>query len=297
MTNSKKSAVFEVEEISTSSYVDRRKIKMRDLLNAKYTKIVVIIIVVIIESMFLLDFNSIRNVFQDNIIVFLRTIFLNKTGEFQWLGVTSIVAIFTLLFTSINTIKKNKADLVAKSRIEWIQEVKKIMSTYLRDVHYYPFIFENQRNCELELKDKHGALNVLKNFSDILSYNESLPMKKKKKIKLEIKKLENENEIKKLEIEIEKLDISLTKLTIEVNELGSKIEESQYLLYLNFSENEDNREINQCITDCAHWIKNMPVRWDANRAEFKYNEVPVTNLLRVSRDYFKREWNKSKRGK
>lgn len=122
------------------------------------------------------------------------------------------------------------------------------MSVFLKDVHYYPFIYENLMG--ISTKDSK--------YPEVLK---------------------------------------------EVNELATKIEEKQYLLLLNLSANDDNKEINKCINDCAKWIKNMPTRWEiqtkkgANKNGFKYKDTPTTNLLVVSRDYFKREWSKAKKGK
>lgn len=66
---------------------------------------------------------------------------------------------------------------------------------------------------------------------------------------------------------------------------------------MNLSNNTDNKQINQCITDCASWISNMETRFKKQEGEFRYYDTPVTNLMNVSRDYFKREWDRAKRGK
>lgn len=171
---------------------------------------------------------------------------INKNQEFQWLGVTAIIAIISFIFNSITTLLRNKADLVAKSRINWIQDVRKLMSVFLRDVHYYPFIFQQ---CNEKSKDDP-------------TYDEDVKI---------------------------------------VNELAAKIEEYQYLLLLNLSDNDDNEELNRCINDCWKWIENMPTRWDiqtetgTKNKSFSYEQIPTTNLLKVSRDYLKKEWEKAKR--
>lgn len=248
MSNNDEDEIFEVEEIKKSSYaevekkdlkgVQKYKMKVEEFLQDRHI-IVILCLVAIIVVEFLLINNKSK---------LLRMIFLNKDNEFQWLAGTAIAAMLTFLFTSINTVKKNKADLVAKSRIEWIQEVKKIMAVYLKDVSYYPFLF---RKSKMMLKKS-------------TEYQEALK---------------------------------------EVNELAVKIIENKNLLLLHLSDSKDNEQLNKCIEDCTEWMENMSLRWKiqtlsgTKKALFKYKQTPITNLLNVSRDYFKREWNKSKNGK
>lgn len=248
MSNRDGNEIFEVEEIEESSYaeVDKKdlkrvkkyKIKVEEFLLDKHIIVIVCLVFIIVIEFLLINNKS----------KLLRMIFLNKDNEFQWLAGTAIAAILTFLFTSINTVKKNKADLVAKSRIEWIKEVKRIMSIFLTDVHYYPFLYEKLQNITVE----HSKYD-----------------------------------------ELEK----------EVNELTLKIEENQNLLLLHLSDNDDNKQINDCITACGKWIMDMPNRWNILTSggfvpgAFDYENTPIENLLLVSRDYFKREWNKSKTGK
>lgn len=237
MNNSDKNKIFEVEEINKSSYAEVKWLKKVDeYLKHKY---VIIFLTFIIVVQFLFIMKGFR---------FPWRIFYNKDGDFQWLAITAIAAIFTFLGTTVITMRKNKADLVAKARIEWIQEVKKLMFIFLKDVLYYPFKFEEFNK-------------VSRNHPE---YNERLN---------------------------------------EINELANKIEGNHYLLLLNLSANDDNEELSRRIEDCWKWIKNMRTRWTIqteNGAKvelFKYEITPATNLLVASRDYFKREWNKSKKGK
>ena len=143
---------------------------------------------------------------------------------------------------------KNKADLVAKARIEWIQEVKKIMAIYLKDVKYYPFLFKKSKLMSKKSSEYQEILN-------------------------------------------------------EVNELAVRISENKNLLLLHLSRSDDNKQLNDCIADCSKWISNMRIRWSIQSSgntkvfKFEYDNTPPNNLLLVSRDYFKREWNKAKKGK
>ncbi|MDA2113021.1 hypothetical protein PDN20_28775 [Bacillus cereus] len=102
-------------------------------------------------------------------------IFFDKsTKNFQWASIAAFVALIAALITIFNVYKTNKsnfkANIVAKSRIEWIQEVRKKSVDFMSACHnLFEFIRsqeENPRNKEefLKLKheiEKHGALLIL----------------------------------------------------------------------------------------------------------------------------------------
>lgn len=50
--------------------------------------------------------------------------------EFQWGGITAIVAILTFGYTAYNNQKRNKIDLISKSRIEWLSTVREVEAEY-----------------------------------------------------------------------------------------------------------------------------------------------------------------------
>ncbi|MBC9788611.1 hypothetical protein [Carnobacterium maltaromaticum] len=135
MSNKNERSIFEVDKIEISNYAEiekkdlkgvlKCKNKVEEFLEHKY-KIVILCLVAIIVVEFLLINNKSK---------LLRMIFLTKDNEFQWLAGTAIAAMLTFLFTSINTIKKNKADLVARARIEWINDVRGILAIYLSDIN------------------------------------------------------------------------------------------------------------------------------------------------------------------
>ncbi|WP_197241224.1 hypothetical protein [Bacillus cereus] len=100
--------------------------------------------------------------------------FDQSTGNFQWASIAAIVAFIAALINIFNGYKTNKsnfkANVVAKSRIEWIQEVRKKSVDFMSACHnLFEFIRsqdENPRNKEefLKLKhevEKHGALLIL----------------------------------------------------------------------------------------------------------------------------------------
>lgn len=174
MSNRDRNEIFEVEEIEESSYseidkkdlkgVEKYKIKVEEFLLDKHIIVIVCLVAIIVIEFLLINNKS----------KLLRMIFLNKDNEFQWLAGTAIAAILTFLFTSINTVKKNKADLVAKSRIEWIQEVKKLMSVFLKDLHYYPFKFEEFKRVPTDHQKYTERLNEINELANKIQENHYL---------------------------------------------------------------------------------------------------------------------------
>ncbi|MBJ8128917.1 hypothetical protein [Bacillus cereus group sp. N3] len=105
------------------------------------------------------------NIFYDN---------PNGHGNFQWASIAAIVAFIAAIINLFNVYRTNKlsfkGNIVAKSRIEWIQEVRKKSVDFMSACHnLFEFIRshdENLRNKEefLKLKhevEKHGALLIL----------------------------------------------------------------------------------------------------------------------------------------
>lgn len=175
--------------------------------------------------------------FKRNIMSFLKFIFLSDNGNFQWVGVTAIVTILSFSLTYIATLRKNKADLVSKARIEWLNFHRKEMADYLtgsRD--FYNFV-KNKRTF-------------------------------------------NEEEEEKL------------------TQMMSELEKRKNLLVLNLSDTPGNKQLNDCIEDLAIWVNSFnKVIKNPDNIIYSYDDLPYFNLLRVSRDYYKHEWEKVKKGK
>lgn len=65
-------------------------------------------------------------------------LFDSPDHKFQWVGATSIIAIITLAVNAWDNRRKFKADLVSKSRLEWLARVEKITADLY--TNYYQFI-------------------------------------------------------------------------------------------------------------------------------------------------------------
>ncbi|MFT9098426.1 hypothetical protein [Liquorilactobacillus sp.] len=230
--------VLEVEEIKISNYSDSDN--KRSLLEwIKNNRVATVIIT------FLVCLELIQGFHNKKVLGFLGVVFFNRYDEFQWGGITAIITIISIASTIIVTIRRNRADLVSKSRIEWLQVNKKIMSEYLAELSDYPYEYAQYRRLAME---NGNRLQVIE---------------KKEK----------------------------------VDALAQKIQSKHNLLLMNLSDNEDNKQINDCIVVCTEWINSMPERWDNSGANFSYKDTPIVNLMKVARDYYKREWDRAKRGK
>ncbi len=171
------------------------------------------------------------------IVKILKFIFINKNGDFQWIGITALITIISFLLTYLATLRKNRADLVSKARIEWLNFHRKEMADYL---------------------------TASRDF-----YN----------------KVRNEREFN-------------TAKRKELFELMSELERRKNLLVLNLSDTDENRQFNDCIEDLAIWVNSFnKIIVNTDNTKYSYNDVPYVNLLKVSRDYYKNEWEKVKKGK
>lgn len=75
--------------------------------------------------------------------------------NFNWIGITSILAIITLTYTALDNRKKLKADLVAKSRVKWLEEARAISARVVKTQRVSLGIFRTI-NRDIE---NHGSVN------------------------------------------------------------------------------------------------------------------------------------------
>lgn len=100
-------------------------------------------------------FNNIWKV----IIFIVKRTFLTDSGYFNWISVTGIIAISTLIWTVSFNSKKYRADLVSKARIDWMSQVRPLYAQYLAAVPHYIFLYskamvDNDENARATVKSK-----------------------------------------------------------------------------------------------------------------------------------------------
>ena len=107
----------------------------------------------------------------------------------------------------------------------------------------------------------------------------------------ELDYLNNQEILKEDEISL-KLD--------ELSELNQEVELIINTLLLSLSSNDDNGQFTNCINDCGKWTQSINDAWGniKNRnTTISYDTTVIKNMMLVSQDYYKREWEKAKAGK
>lgn len=233
-------------------------------------------------------------------MIIMTGIFFNLKGEFQWSSIAALVALVGALTSIIFSIlgyintkksllhqekmdqKKIDADIISKSRMHWIDNIKIISSQFITEslalgAHYKMFI------------EKIYQYNKLQ---------ELLKSENKEKKKIEIK-----NELKTFDKEmLERVDI--------INNLLSELSKNNLLINLNFSSNSEHKQIIQLVTRMYNrlravslngWIQFYEERELNQQLEninkvFQHNSKDAESLTNNLRDYYKKEWEKVKKG-
>lgn len=100
------------------------------------------------------------------IIFIFKRAFLTDSGYFNWISVTGIIAIITLIWTVSFNSKKYRADLVSKARIDWMNQVRPLYAQYLAAVPHYIFLYskamvDNDENARATLDDEMDEIKRL----------------------------------------------------------------------------------------------------------------------------------------
>lgn len=90
----------------------------------------------------------------------------SSNGRFDWYALSAFIAGLTYLTNSAYNRKKFRADLISKSRIEWLQIVRNTMAEYLAKAQMYLFIY---KEYFLESRDDDEV-----NLSRLNKYGEDL---------------------------------------------------------------------------------------------------------------------------
>lgn len=216
-----------------------------------------------------------------------KSLFFDSEGTFVWAGIAAIVTLISVLSSlffsilsyknTVNNLKQQKslaeskidADLKAKARIEWINQVRELTSIYISEL---------------------SKLNLV--IEDMLSISEFY---KASKIVSEIppnKKILDEKFFQNIE--------SMKKNRNSINEYSEKI-----LLY--FSEKDDHKKIEELIKLIPESYKfyiinlenNLPSNFKIDPLTSYKKEIQknITEIRHVFRQYLKDEWDKAKEGK
>ncbi len=90
-----------------------------------------------------------------------RYLFQDSNGKFAWTGFTAIIAIITLAINAWDNRRKFRADLVSKSRIEWMNTVRPYISEYYENFNKYIFEYAQFMDAENGSEEKKKCNDVL----------------------------------------------------------------------------------------------------------------------------------------
>lgn len=96
---------------------------------------------------------------------FFNHFFVDGSGKFAWIGLTSIMAIVTLLLNAIDSRRRFRADLISKSRIDWMKQVRPIVAKYYAMSRKYIFDITDSKPelTDSELNENLATIETLHN--------------------------------------------------------------------------------------------------------------------------------------
>ncbi|MFW2821534.1 hypothetical protein ACN50E_04310, partial [Levilactobacillus brevis] len=113
----------ELEKITNSWENKQDSEKVSTLLWYGLCTVVIIIVTIIIFIDWLNFFGAGHLLWHSR---FFNHFFVDGDNKFNWIGMTSVLAILSLTFTAWDSRRKLRADVVSKSRIQWISEARSI---------------------------------------------------------------------------------------------------------------------------------------------------------------------------
>ncbi|MDV0431375.1 hypothetical protein RXV91_10895 [Lactiplantibacillus sp. DA1] len=198
--------------------------------------------------------------------------FVDHYGKFNWIGITSILAIATLIFNTLDRRRQFKADLISQSRITWIENVRKATAKYLGTLYAY-----QKTNNDIKM---------------IMS---------KRKVRAATSK--EEDDFDRLWIKQNDLVINLFEATEQVALYFNKNDEedrNEKILKL-IRDSADKIKADLMQFGEAYNATNTPEK-ENERLEVWNNLLSITEDVKVSEigneisDYLKIEWEKAKNG-
>lgn len=75
------------------------------------------------------------------LVSYAEKLFFTNKGYFNWIAITGIIAIVTFIWTIWFNNKKYRADLISKTRIDWMNQVRPLYAQYIEAVPHYMFLY------------------------------------------------------------------------------------------------------------------------------------------------------------
>lgn len=243
--------------------------------------------------------------------------FFDHNDNFQWASVAALIAgigaLSSLLFSFLGFLntkktleqqkimdqKKIDADIISKSRMHWVDNTKLIISRFIGN--------------SLDL----SANNVMFN-QKIYQYRKKVEESSydKKIIDDKSKTKKDREEAKKrfeywIEVGSDKFDEDMLKRVDVINKLTKIIFQDFLLIKLNFSHNKENKEVVDLCFEINEELRKFSLSngWNQFASEEELikaikrandirnsNGLKIDKLTELLRIYYKREWEKVKKG-
>lgn len=231
------------------------------------------------------------------LLVTFRFIFVNEHNRLNWVGISAIGVMLSYVINSKFNRDKLRADLVSQSRMKWLDNVKEITTTFIKDVNLFNAKYiillnkveiYNKNKLQLQMTEQqyYSILNLKEKPSSVLERNVEI--------------LRNSFEISNKEC---------GELSDELNDLQYKIIKNYLLIQMNFGTDKEDIEIINVCKDIKEEIKNFVVRTSKiqdesnlvklifeseNRNDNQANKLDeLSDILKI---YYKKEWEKVKQG-
>lgn len=214
-------------------------------------------------------------------------LFDSPDHKFQWVGATSIIAIITLAVNAWDNRRKFKADLISKSRIAWIENVRRTVAEFqnaVDDIYYWDSLTKTIGFDISAEKDFIKARSIVKEKADLLRFyfnGQGIAEIKKSKQALSlaeniIKSLKENGDTKGKNAKI----ISLVQYIAENYSFQNISSEELKLLSKDVKElsSDDHRELAERHND-----------------EKNYKKI-VSKTMDIISMYLKIEWDRAKKG-
>lgn len=204
---------------------------------------------------------------------FIKCIFFTDKGYFNWVAITSIIAILTLIWTILFNSKKYKADLIANGRKEWINSSRPLVAEFLTEVSKYMFDYQTFR---INFAYEPNSLN-----------SEELA-----KLKIEYEK-QKQAKIECLSEKMKQIRNLYYQLTLAgVINNRSNLSKKLCLLW------HELDYIGQYYTyGISHGKFSVPLRSNYDKVIDEYISNLINEISIEGRNYFAYQWGKVKKGK
>lgn len=197
-------------------------------------------------------------------------LFVTDKGRFQWVGLSAAAAGIGLVVNSIQAKRKFKADLISKSRIDWIKETQKEVAKFIQSINklctseaaiksvdfYKPLLKspqysqeeKDEASAELTRQRIAASISMEEAFGDIGMYSSLLDIKlSDTKDNLEFIKSKNALQKKTKEIVQTKMNNSQTSNELDgyVTELATEVNAFKEVARKYFKREWENAKLGQ----------------------------------------------------